>query len=585
MKCEREHKKHKIINYGDILPNQINKIEEFREYINKLKNEINNIIDKLKYIITNIEIYYKISNKIINGNYKKGTNYQNLKNINEFNEFNNIIINNINNITNDTIISSKFKKLMNIYDKISNNNFESIKNEKNEIIEKDKKDKEDIKYNMNYKEIFKLKLIFFNSFIRELETDKEDIIKIYNEKENNIINVENDLQYYEGFNENNENKEKGQKKRYEDIFKFRQDLKLKNNLKKFNLFYYTCKNSNEDKIIYKLGKALVYTCMNNLPKIKNYKTNKIYTTDAWWGCMIRCGQMILSRGIYRLLKSKGLDTKKALFFTVSLFSNYPIRKGNLHPFFDGMIKKYKDHLKIDDFQEKDIKPFYPPFSIKTLCDVGELFETTGGEWFNEVIIIEIFRKISEYYDLFNHPKLKVKIMNYKSCIELQDILDKCFISKKYDKNNDDYMHIGDKYYYFDKMGIVFINISLGKDKIPKDYYSGIKKLFTLKECLAIISGKPTLAYYFIGYNHEEDSLLYLDPHVTKEAYKVINMGNILSNHVNKEIHLLKLNKMNPSFTIGFSFRNYEEFLDIYGFWLRIKQDNLPLFEMIKSSNV
>ena len=50
--------------------------------------------------------------------------------------------------------------------------------------------------------------------------------------------------------------------------------------------------------------------------------------------------------------------------------------------------------------------------------------------------------------------------------------------------------------------------------------------------MGIIEGKTKLAYYFIGYNNEDDTLIYLDQYVTKEADKVINMGNIRSKHVN-----------------------------------------------------
>ena len=49
--------------------------------------------------------------------------------------------------------------------------------------------------------------------------------------------------------------------------------------------------------------------------------------------MVRCGQMILSRGIYRLLKSTGMDTKSSIYFTSALFNNYPIRKKIFNLFF------------------------------------------------------------------------------------------------------------------------------------------------------------------------------------------------------------------------------------------------------------
>ena len=85
---------------------------------------------------------------------------------------------------------------------------------------------------------------------------------------------------------------------------------------------------------------------------------------------------------------------------------------------------------MDDASEVDIKDFYPPFAIKTLYDVSELFERTAGEWFSDVIITAVFKKISEYYDLFKYPKLNVKIMTYQSCLEIQDILKTHVLYKK-----------------------------------------------------------------------------------------------------------------------------------------------------------
>jgi hypothetical protein len=279
-----------------------------------------------------------------------------------------------------------------------------------------------------------------------------------------------------------------------------------------------------------------------------------------------------------------MDTKSAISYTVPLFGNYPITKDKLHYYFHGMLDKYQNLMENKE-DKKEIYEFYPPFSIKTLCDVGELFERTAGEWFSDVIITGVFKKISEYFELFKNPKLNVKIMNYQSCIEIQDILDTCFIKKKYDKKNQKFIRFHDEYYYYDKMGIVFVNVRVGLDKIPKDYYKGIKELFTLKECIGIIGGKTRLAYYFIGYNDDDDSLLYLDPHVTKEADKEINIVNILDKHVNKEVHLLKMSKMSTAFTVGFCFRTYEEFLHMYEFWLKAKQSDLPILGMVKQNIV
>ena len=408
---------------------------------------------------------------------------------------------------------------------------------------------------------FELKILentFLDSFFIISEGENKNDFEIQNENVNNINN-ENQIN---NIIINNPNKNRI---RYNAVLNYKKELNISKKAKKFHLFNYECKNPNEERIIYKLGKVLLFTYRKNFPKITSYKTKKTYTTDAWWGCMIRCGQMILSRGIYLFLKSKGITTENALDYTVPLFNEYPITKDKLHPFFHGMLDKY---IKSKNDDQIKIKEFFPPFSIKTLCDVGEIFERTAGEWFSDVIITRAFQKITDHFNLFS--QLNAKIMIFQSYIDMPQLLKECFIEKKKDETNKEFMHLHGKYYYFNKMGIVFVNVRVGLDKIPPEYYKGIKELFQLKSCIGIIGGRTRLAYYFIGYNDEENSLLYLDPHVTKDSDKEVTKENILGKHINKEIHLLKMTKMSTAFTIGFCFTKYSEFLELFHFWQMAK---------------
>jgi len=129
--CEQEHNNHEMINDGKLIPKideYKNKLNELRESIDKLKENINGIIDNLNKVIENIEIYYTISNEIINNYDNKNINYEILYNINEININNENIIKDINNINNDKNINNKFKQINNIYNKIFNDEITIIYN-------------------------------------------------------------------------------------------------------------------------------------------------------------------------------------------------------------------------------------------------------------------------------------------------------------------------------------------------------------------------------------------------------------------------------------------------------------------------
>ena len=167
--CEKEHSSHKSITYGSILPdmNKVNiELKNLNQKINEYKSEINKIIEKLKNILINLDIYYKIAYDIISNYENKKRNYPILQNINDINDFmikinktisKNKIVNEINNI-----INSFYKNIEEQRDK------EKERNEKEEIREKDN-DKEN--------EITKIKEEKNSENIKEEENENEEIQK------------------------------------------------------------------------------------------------------------------------------------------------------------------------------------------------------------------------------------------------------------------------------------------------------------------------------------------------------------------------------------------------------------------------
>ena len=119
IRCENEHNGHDKIYFGDILPSENNHLNELKENIGYLENNIKNITKMLEDLLLNIKKYYEISYENIN-NYKNNNkiNYQLLNNINEFINNNNLLLNSIKKAINEKDISNRVKNLKKIYNKM-----------------------------------------------------------------------------------------------------------------------------------------------------------------------------------------------------------------------------------------------------------------------------------------------------------------------------------------------------------------------------------------------------------------------------------------------------------------------------------
>ena len=122
LSCQNMHKKHKTIFFGDISP-EIYKIEnemkKLRKTIDIFNTDTNNIINQMKKVMDNLEIYYKICDDIFKNYINKNRNYELWQNLNELN--NNCIRKEINNINNDKSIGNKVNNIIDIYNKMINN--------------------------------------------------------------------------------------------------------------------------------------------------------------------------------------------------------------------------------------------------------------------------------------------------------------------------------------------------------------------------------------------------------------------------------------------------------------------------------
>ena len=342
---------------------------------------------------------------------------------------------------------------------------------------------------------------------------------------------------------------------------------------KLTFFYKKYSNEEKEKLKHKFNKLLYFCYRKNTYPMKT-RIGVGISRDSGWGCMIRCGQMIMSRAIYKYLKSKKVPTEKAISETLKYFLDAPYSEQNMPSIFSSIL------FFSSNLNKPENTKILPPFSIQVHCLLGKFYNKYAGEWFSDVNICKNYRDINEIFNILP----EISIINFVSDLNLSDVLDNCFtLLNDKNENNDNKSKIfklKEKEYIMKKCGLIFVSVRLGISKVTNEYYSSLKKLFECKECLGIIGGETNLAHYFIGYN-DKGNLIYLDPHITRDAVYNLNDESITNDYLIKNLHEIAINDMSTGLSVGFLFRNIDEFEELVQFLENYSKNDHPCFGFIK----
>ena len=116
--CQKEHESHDILLFLDIISNKdelLNNLNDFRKVMNIFDKDIEDIINKLKYVKKNVKMLYNMYYNMINNYEEKYRNYEILASLYSIN--NNKIIRYIKEIISMNNIHNKFENIINIYKK------------------------------------------------------------------------------------------------------------------------------------------------------------------------------------------------------------------------------------------------------------------------------------------------------------------------------------------------------------------------------------------------------------------------------------------------------------------------------------
>ena len=116
LSCEPEHKNHITISLLHDSEKLVNDLDNFRYNMDIFTDNINNLIRKLKRIIENIEVYYRIYNKLVKNYKNQKRNFELIQNLKEIS--NNSILKDICLINNENDINSKINGYLEMYKKM-----------------------------------------------------------------------------------------------------------------------------------------------------------------------------------------------------------------------------------------------------------------------------------------------------------------------------------------------------------------------------------------------------------------------------------------------------------------------------------
>ncbi|KAM6970739.1 cysteine protease ATG4A [Aplochiton taeniatus] len=329
------------------------------------------------------------------------------------------------------------------------------------------------------------------------------------------------------------------------------------------------------------------------------------SSDAGWGCMLRCGQMILAQ---------------------ALVCRHLGRAWRWRP--DGDQPEDYNHILHCFLDRKD-----SCYSIHQMAQMGVGEGKSVGEWYGPNTVAQVLKKLA-LFDDWNSLAVHVSMDN---TVVIEDIKMQCHqrasgsmgvgtlgastpcgwgeifspgeaAGHSCSQTAGDgatacpYSHLhgqsqtqgshdhsqpqpkGSQLKLEWRPLLLIIPLRMGINSINPVYIQALKECFKMPQCCGVLGGKPNLAFYFIGFIGEE--LLYLDPHTTQTVvdFEAGSSVDDLSYHWQRTPRRMKITSLDPSVAVGFFCKSEEDFDN----WCSLVQQeiltnrNLRMFELVEN---
>ncbi|KAI7693003.1 hypothetical protein SSS_03573 [Sarcoptes scabiei] len=329
------------------------------------------------------------------------------------------------------------------------------------------------------------------------------------------------------------------------------------------------------------------TYRRNFPSI----SDTAYTSDSGWGCMLRCGQMVMARAFIILHLGRSWRWNYSDLKSIKRLLSLTDEDGN-------NLKELDDYLLYRSILKLFLDTKTAAYSIHQISLMGVTEGKNVGQWFGPNTIAQVLKKLS-VFDKMNSIKIYVALDNI---VFLKDISQNCstqLIQQRaitHQESND--FHEVSNW----KPLLLFIPLRLGLAEINPIYFKSLKTTFTFPQTLGILGGRPNHALYFIGCS--DNDLIYLDPHTTQESVDLVDdlsemlktdresiedfsndqprneFSDDFSYHCDRP-YRISINNIDPSLSLCFFCKTEEDFNQwAYLCLHKLMREEQPLFEMM-----
>lgn len=280
------------------------------------------------------------------------------------------------------------------------------------------------------------------------------------------------------------------------------------------------------------------------------------TSDNGWGCMLRCGQMVIGQALVH--RHLGRDW---------------IWRTNFHDAVHSKILRlFEDRRNA-------------PYSIHQIAQMGVSEGKEVGQWFGPNTVAQVLRKLAVYEE-WSPFAIHVAMDN---TVIISEIKNQCKGHMNGVIGDGVTSSFGSRSQLWRPL-ILFIPLRVGLSEINPVYIRGLKTCFTLKQSLGIIGGKPNHASYFIGFVGNE--LIYLDPHTTQQFACFCHDSDCRGLRSEDSFHCKRSSRMDftqldPSVAVCFYCDSEGDFDDLCRHIQKkiIDQEKQPLFELCRDRPV